>query len=1087
MYMNNILIESRYEFKRTRRNILFNIFAILAILGLVIYQFTFLSQINDISSIKHLFHFYIDWPSQALPSAIPFKTAYYFNIIQLFLVIVFIMNDSRLLKLNAMNVLYVYPRGNGEIVLGNFLGKLFAFTMITCISFVISTVINLVLYPKSFEFSYYFFYWTTLTLPALICFLGISYFVMRFIHHQGLSMLILFLVLGGGTWWGDDFLHGMLDPCARHVPNMFSDFIGHVNLGNYLFQRVFFILIGFAFLVLSIISYPRIPNHIQVYKKYLSITCVLFVLAGGVCFIYYKNYQSNYNARKLYMHVYEKYSKWNEMRVLRHDLHLRELDNGEISVNSRMKVINTSSMETPLILYLNPSLNVLSIKVNGEEIFFSREHQTLLLNKELKNMETCEISMYYEGGIENGICFLDVDPVKYNSPETNSHGIYYYGYSPAFCEKEYKLFTPECIWYPVCVPPYHVLGCRNVNFTRFSLEVEHDSLRTAISQGEFIEEKNGATKFSFTHDMPGISLCVGNYKKRMIMVDSTRVELYCLPSHDYLLEGYDFPNEPLAQELLRVKQSLETTESVQTSEYKVKTFEGEKVIDPVQQYPYRWLTLLEVPCNYHCFSNLMQLTGEREQGGIVFLPEKGFSLDYQYYVPRNEEEKLSRLEWIYSDIDRILGKGSCDIKPIFRSKTSFIFSDEYPIMNNILAEMAREVFGMQSEPVEDYPVIEYLKDKSLKDALHDNSLSPAEIKNIIRKKSVELHKYIMLYIGEEQFQQFYHDFLANNLFKETTLNECFHKFYESFGIKLDSLVERWYNANQLPLFEIKDALAIMIGETDISFIPDIMYSFKVYNRGDVPGLIMTGDYQGWIIPPHEGKAIKIRNRKDNTNISSPYLGMPMAQNLPSYVSLERVDLKHVIDTVACECGLTFPIDVPNCEEIIVDNEDPGFRVVTGDKFSLVSLLRGTEARKQYYNNFTQDKWLPAISERFYGSPVQSAYYKTAGVGDQKVEWNVYLPQEGKYEVFFYNTRLSDFMKNSKGAELHYSVFDGKEEHEVIISVNTDEIRWVSLGVFEFSRNAKVILSDKDRCNRKDDKEFSSPQKLVADAVKWVKR
>ena len=43
MGKNNIFIEAEYEFKRVRRSILFRIFAILALLGAVVYQYSFLS------------------------------------------------------------------------------------------------------------------------------------------------------------------------------------------------------------------------------------------------------------------------------------------------------------------------------------------------------------------------------------------------------------------------------------------------------------------------------------------------------------------------------------------------------------------------------------------------------------------------------------------------------------------------------------------------------------------------------------------------------------------------------------------------------------------------------------------------------------------------------------------------------------------------------------------------------------------------------------------------------------------------------------------------------------------------------------
>ncbi len=75
MGKNNIFIEAKYEFKRVRRSILFRIFAILALLGAVVYQYSFLSRGGGSGSINDLFQFHMDWPSQALASSIPIKSA----------------------------------------------------------------------------------------------------------------------------------------------------------------------------------------------------------------------------------------------------------------------------------------------------------------------------------------------------------------------------------------------------------------------------------------------------------------------------------------------------------------------------------------------------------------------------------------------------------------------------------------------------------------------------------------------------------------------------------------------------------------------------------------------------------------------------------------------------------------------------------------------------------------------------------------------------------------------------------------------------------------------------------------------------
>ena len=132
----------------------------------------------------------------------------------------------------------------------------------------------------------------------------------------------------------------------------------------------------------------------------------------------------------------------------------------------------------------------------------------------------------------------------------------------------------------------------------------------------------------------------------------------------------------------------------------------------------------------------------------------------------------------------------------------------------------------------------------------------------------------------------------------------------------------------------------------------------------------------------------------------------------------------------------------------------------------------------------EDTWLP--TNHFYGVPVKSAYFKSVSSGKQKVVWNVTFPQKGKHEVFFYYTEFGDLDSFTIGVPENlkilrsYTVLDGKKEQEVIISLSKKEKgTWVSLGIFDFSINARVTLSDKAI-----NKDYR--QGLVTDAVKWVK-
>ena len=245
MGVNCVLIEILYGFKLARRNVIFLMFTILGIVGIVLYVFTPLSALPYVKSIDQLLKQPpMEWVSQVFPSSIPFTCAYLFNILQIFFVTVLVINDTRLTSMDTMDALNVHPQGNSESAAGNLVGKVLAFSMVNVLSFAFCGLLNFLFYPKVFNIGYYLFYWLTLNLPTLIFCLGLSTLVSRLTSNQGLSVIFLAVILGVMTLPGSVWLNGVFDPLATGIPNMFSDITGHVNLGSYLTQRVFILSFG---------------------------------------------------------------------------------------------------------------------------------------------------------------------------------------------------------------------------------------------------------------------------------------------------------------------------------------------------------------------------------------------------------------------------------------------------------------------------------------------------------------------------------------------------------------------------------------------------------------------------------------------------------------------------------------------------------------------------------------------------------------------------------------------------------------------------------------------------------------------------
>jgi len=1078
--MNNIIIEAKYNFKFACRNILFPLF-LLVIMGMFFFQFTSLSE-KGFKSLNVLLDFSMNWTSQVFPASIAYKTAFYFNIIQLLFVVAFVVDSSRNMKFRE-NITY-RPVSNKALVMGDFLGKLLFFTLLNGIAFLFSMIVNACFFPDAFSVSTYLFYWFTLNLPALIYFLGVACLITRLCRQQGMNLFLCLLWMGVFVYYGADWCGGLVDPCARYIPNMFSDFLGHVNLQNYLLQRFVILLTGGVFLLLSMLPYRRLPNDRRDARKSVRVASLLLVVLVGTAFLYHHRHASIQERREVYRRVYEKHKQLQTPRVLQQDLQVNATAGENIRITSVMRVTNPHAGQVPLVLYLNPGLRLTSLKMDRKETPFEREHQAVVVQRVLQPGETVELAMQYDGVVEDDICFLDMDMNTYGFDTVNRVGIYHFGYAPAFSEEEYKLFTPELMWYPVVVPPCELET--ESGFTRYSLDVEHDLRLTAISQGNRREERKGRTRFTFDHDLQAISLCIGRYESRAIWVDSVFINLFYLPEHARFVEEFDTIPEKdakLLPALRQFKRGVEREACVQTPEFTRKLYTGKADYkDRVQQYPYRWLHLVEVPCSFHRFANRQQSTGARVQAGILFVPEKKYSMDEElkFHPKADFHSKL------FERIDFMKG-GDCSVLPTLFGQTLRISSPEFPFLSHILGDLAKsDMYRPHVDlQVDDYDVVVYLNGKSLKEGLLDETLSIERVEHMLYKKVQELKAHLSLRMTEKQYRDFYLHFARKNQFREVKATTFFEEFKQTFYFPLDSLLEAWFTVRQLPLLKIEDIQVINMEGKEVNAPRPYdyyynLYHFKVWNRSDVAGLVQIED-QHWLIPPRTGQLIKARGKK-STRKYTPSFKIPLAQNLPGEVRLYNRKTGDVHTDTTTGVWLLNEEEYTSTpkQEIIVDNEDPGFRVVRTENF-LTELFR-KEEKKTYYKVFSE-KWLPTIYDRFYGYPIRSAYHKRTGEGKQKVEWKVSLPEAGQYEVFFHYVPLFEKYNNggSGGKKTYYyTIFDGKKKHEVIATVSKEEENsWVSLGEFDFSKDAIITLSDKTLDPKK-------THELVADAVKWVK-
>ncbi len=193
-------------------------------------------------------------------------------------------------------------------------------------------------------------------------------------------------------------------------------------------------------------------------------------------------------------------------------------------------------------------------------------------------------------------------------------------------------------------------------------------------------------------------------------------------------------------------------------------------------------------------------------------------------------------------------------------------------------------------------------------------------------------------------------------------------------------------------------------------------------------------------------------------------------------------------------------------EIIVDNEDPGFSYVSVSHESKVKKYIDSKKVKSEGMNYqainqywSLPVWSPVVHSGMYGQTIRSAYVVRKGDGSSVAKWSVRIPEAGFYDIYVYipvssmykgpsgrnrggennaqgqgeRPRGPEFVDN--GTEYTYLVSSNEGDEEVNLTLNQFVDGWNDLGSFHFPADSAFIsLTNKTNGSR-----------VIADAVKWV--
>jgi hypothetical protein len=595
--------------------------------------------------------------------------------------------------------------------------------------------------------------------------------------------------------------------------------------------------------------------------------------------------------------------------------------------------------------------------------------------------DSINITIAYSGQIDERYCFLDIDDSRFES--RFRLWIYDIPKHYALVTPDYVQLTPECGWYPVAgLPPGKAFPAASaLQFSNYKLSVLTSEGLTAISQGNpRTQSQNGQTWYSFQSEtkLPQISLTIGNYEHKDIQIDDVIYSLYVRPGHDYYAPYLNEIGEKLPDLIRTLKDEYEVSLDL--------------------DYPFKRLSLVEVPIHIYSYQRLWTVAFETVQPQIVFLPEMGTTCanaDFEtqarlwekwgkkgkgnWNITLGEVQAYNfnnfvRTNLLNAETDQIgyiKGEGmaitfQADIEPQFEifpnyvTYSTYFSSTRWPVINFAFETHIRERFaapltmawrsgqGLTREE----EINLKLKERSLSELMEDLSLDTSVVHGALQAKGRMLFTQLEARSKDSDFGFWMTDFLEQNRFRSVPQQDFSDFFTTYLDVNLAEIVDPWYEESRIPGYILGDVESydVIAGEktwTQINFKVanptqvdgvigiDLRYRAK---NGDkkVPGSGQSDYFKALLIPAETTINVGV-------SVDQPPAVMTIdtfvSQNIPASINIPFLGQQPQREGKPYETEIAKPFDPSDFvsdEEYIVDNEDDGFQILSTVKQSWLS-------------------------------------------------------------------------------------------------------------------------------------------------------
>ncbi|MFC1552164.1 hypothetical protein ACFL6P_06305 [Candidatus Latescibacterota bacterium] len=1065
--------------------------------------------------------------SPLIPGTLAVKSFFWLSLFKImlspFIVPSFIREDA---EQNTFMSLSVRPFTNESY----FLGKIFGYTGVMIVS---DYIFMFVLFVSALIFNgYSTSVWPFLLYPIIIT-IPLSIFVFGFCtllatiryHLTYLSpivMILFFLPLE------DLESTRFLDLGAVTLPLAYSMVTGFADMQYIVIQRLIFVSAGIGMILGAslLLEFRRrsITRNRGIFVSSVIVLCLVFTtgfvwldqkpIKDGI--LYRSKLRDHHNASADHVQV----------KVEACSLAVEHIGS-EIDVTARLTISNPNVRPVDnVLLSLNPGFSVTDISPSAD---FQHELGIIRIQlyEPLKTGEQIVLDIAYRGSVDQTATYIHI-PEDFRERNRRS-GFNVLNKQTAIIEREYVMLPAEVNWYPAALSTYKVSepGYLQRTLTEYSMSVKPCDGLIVISQGRKEEITGGTYKFTPELPLTQISLTAGPYKKKSITVDDVEYSYYMMQNG--IISDLGITQKKLERFIRITQQNITYMTGL---DYPFKRYSI--VQTPVHYFGYNSPLALSggyeqpeiklVPEYPILLDRYAFYYNSRNYNSTLYTSSR---LNSKYEGPEQEYHQARVLfeDFYFTKTNsRAIGRKIRPSSSIHTSTGLLEFStNPFAVYGNTLSQVA--VFSCGPVSSNDYFnafVFNWLRSKLPSDrnrgisramslgSTFYHSLNRAEfdfletksLNDIILNEQFHTESLDILITASKCFFRLFAGKSGTDLYLiERTISDSY-KTQTTDLIKAlnrvcssDVLAEftKYANQRNTAHYEISD---ISVSEHIVDNRQLYNLRFIVSNPTEYPGFVSfrTGRYPYFsdkdvFIESYAKKEVGLVTEEKPNHLT--YQWVPFGTEDRKVIIIENLMLN--TDHTELFDSVRIVESEKKSLEIIIDNLDDGCRIVSNKKLKFIQRFLGTRwkdgadlriARYRGYN--APPEWTLAqdsFDKPFYG-PYCSVYYRKAGNGETAIEYNVFIPEKGEYELYlsvpsrstFSQSRVTPLLESGDLGETNVRVFADDGMHEDTTDISKADGEWAYVGTYSFPDTTAVIqITDKTKAKI-----------VIADAVKLRK-